>query len=63
MESLLPESADIRNPFQYFHQFFSKELLGHIVKQSNMYAVQVNPSKPLHLAQLELEQFLGIELY
>ena len=62
-KSFLPESTDIRNLFQYFHQFFSKELLNHIVEQSNMYAVQENSSKPLHFTRLGLEQFLGIVLY
>ena len=59
----LPESADIRNPFQYFQQFFDKELLDHIVEQSNLYALQADPSKPLLLRRLELEQFLGTVLY
>ena len=31
-KSSLPEFADIRNPFQYFQQFFDKEQLGHIVE-------------------------------
>ena len=59
----MPESADIRNPFQYFQQFFDKELLGHVVEQSNLYAVQADSSKPLLLTRLELEQFLGTVLY
>ena len=59
----MPESADIRNPFQYFQHFFDKELLDHIVELSNLYAVQADPSKPLLLTRLELEQFLGTVLY
>ena len=35
-KSSLPEFADIKNPFQYFQQFFDKELLDHIVEQSNL---------------------------
>ena len=62
-KSFLPKFADIRNPFQYFQQFFDKELLDHIVEQSNLYAVQADSSKPLLLRRLELEQFLGTELY
>ena len=31
-KSFLSESADIRNPFQYFQQFFDKELLDHICR-------------------------------
>ena len=62
-KSSLPESADIRNPFQYFQQFFDKELLDHVVKQRNLYAVQADPSKPLLLTRLELEQFLETVLY
>ena len=62
-KSFLPKFADIRNRFQYFQQFFDKELLDHIVEQSNLYAVQADSSKPLLLRRLELEQFLGTELY
>ena len=62
-KSSLPESADIRNPFHYFQQFFFKELLDHIVEQSNLYAVQADPSKQLFLTRLELEQFLGTMLH
>ena len=59
----MSEFTDIKNPFQYFQQFFDKELLYHIVEQSNLYVVQADSTKPLLLTRLELEQFLGTLRY
>ena len=55
----LPASVDIKSPFDYFKQFFEEDILGYMVEQSNIYAVQQNPKQPLGLDQNELEQFLG----
>ena len=47
----------------YFRYFFDQQILEEIVQQSNLYAVQNNPNKPLLLTVMELEQFLGTVLY
>ena len=47
----------------YFRYFFDQQILEEIVQQSNFYAVQNNPNKPLLLSVMELEQFLGTVLY
>ena len=47
----------------YFRHFFDQQILEEIVQQSNLYAVQNNPNKPLLLTVMELEQFLGAVLY
>ena len=46
----------------YFRMFVGIELLKLIVDESNKYAVQQNPNKPLNLSIEELEQWLGIVL-
>ena len=46
-------------PFQYFLQFCDRNLISHIVEQTNLYSVQVNGSSVV-TTQNEMEQFLGI---
>ena len=46
-------------PLQYFLQFFDRNLISHIVEQTNLYSVQVNGLSVV-TTQNELEQFLGI---
>lgn len=55
----LPVSQSIQEPISYFRGFFDVELLSYVVEQSNLYALQTDPNKPLNLSQMELEQFLG----
>ncbi|KAL2098395.1 hypothetical protein ACEWY4_007602 [Coilia grayii] len=59
----LPTADDIKSPLQYFREFFSKEIIEVIVQESNLYAIQKDPSKPLNLTVNELEQFLGTVVY
>ena len=47
-------------PIEYFRAIFDQALFDQIVSQSNLYAIQNNPSKPLGLTGAELEQFVGI---
>ena len=54
---------NLKFPIDYFKYFFSEEILQLIVDQSNLYAIQHDPSKPLDLTLLELEQWLGICIY
>ena len=58
-KSKLPHSDNIRSPISYFRDFFDSEILEHIVEQSNLYAIQRNPNRPLNIDKNELEQFLG----
>ncbi|KAK7898400.1 hypothetical protein WMY93_019253 [Mugilogobius chulae] len=44
----------------YFKMFFSDNILSVITEQSNLYAIQCNPSRPLNLSTKELEQFVYI---
>lgn len=47
--SSLPDSDFVKNPFEHFRYFFDNQILDHIVEQSNLFATQENPSKPLQL--------------
>ena len=51
---------DVKMPIQYFRSLFDDSLFDLIVAQSNLYATQNNPNKPLCLTGSELEQFVGI---
>ena len=55
----LPPSTSINRPLGYFTLFFQEVLMNLIVEQSNLFAVQSNPNKPLCLTRHELEQFIG----
>jgi hypothetical protein len=46
----------------YFRMFVGKKFLTLIVAETNKYAIECNPNKPLNLAVEELEQWLGIIL-
>ncbi|XP_045101922.1 piggyBac transposable element-derived protein 1-like [Portunus trituberculatus] len=50
-------------PVEYFRKFFDRELLTQICNESNLYALQCDPSKPLSLTVEELEVYLGICIY
>nr|XP_040573018.1 piggyBac transposable element-derived protein 1-like isoform X1 [Lepeophtheirus salmonis] len=52
-------SENVKRPIEYFEDFFSSDILLHIVDQTNLYALQENPNKPLKLNVNELEQFIG----
>lgn len=55
-----PEPNEVNCPIDYFRNFFDRNLVQNIVDQSNLYAVQTNPNKPLNLSLNELDQFLGV---
>ncbi|XP_018012718.1 piggyBac transposable element-derived protein 2 isoform X2 [Hyalella azteca] len=52
--------ASISSPLSYFKQFFTDELLEEMCCQTNQYAMQKDPTKPLQVTKLELEQWIGI---
>ena len=59
----LPDSDSIRQPIDYFRDFFDLDLLALIVNQSNLYSTQENPNHALKLDVKELEQFIGTVAY
>uniref|UniRef100_A0A8C6WVW5 PiggyBac transposable element-derived protein domain-containing protein n=1 Tax=Neogobius melanostomus TaxID=47308 RepID=A0A8C6WVW5_9GOBI len=59
----LPRSEDVFSPLHYFKMFYSEDILSVIAEQSNLYAIQCNPNKPLNLSTKELEQFIGTVIY
>ncbi|KAK7904676.1 hypothetical protein WMY93_017283 [Mugilogobius chulae] len=59
----LPRSEDVFSPVHYFKMFFSDNILSVITEQSNLYAIQCNPKRPLNLSTKELEQFIGTVVY
>ncbi|KAL7372345.1 hypothetical protein ABVT39_014762 [Epinephelus coioides] len=44
-------------------EFFCEDIFEVIVEESNLYAIQCDPNKPLNLTTNELEQFLGTLVY
>jgi len=53
----------LKTPIQFFHRLFTTDLEKMIVEQSNLYATQVRPNRPLQLTENELQQFLGTVLW
>lgn len=62
-QGVLPDAFQIRQPIQYFRDFFDSDLFNTIVEQSNLYCTQQNPNSGLKLDQNELEQFIGTAVY
>ena len=60
---IMPQVDSIQTPTQYFRHFFDSYIMNHIVMQSNLYAVQIDPEKPLQLTVVELERFLGVVFF
>ncbi|KAG5888978.1 hypothetical protein JTB14_026049 [Gonioctena quinquepunctata] len=59
----IEEGPEMGRPIHYFEMFFSNQLLDLIVEQSNSYACQVDPNKPLNLTRSELRIFIGTIIY
>lgn len=60
---LREDEPEIGRPIHYFQLFFTNELLNYITEQSNLYAIQTDPNKPLQLTRSELEIFIGTIIY
>ncbi|XP_046402676.1 piggyBac transposable element-derived protein 3-like [Ischnura elegans] len=56
-------AESVKPPVDYFLEIFDREIITHIVEQSNLYALQVNVNKPLNVSPEEIEQFLGCVMY
>ncbi|XP_071440054.1 piggyBac transposable element-derived protein 3-like [Hetaerina americana] len=56
-------AESVKPPVNYFLEIFDREIITHIVEQSNLYALQVNVNKPLNVSPEEIEQFLGCVMY
>lgn len=62
-KGVIVEADEVRQPIDYFRDFFDNATLDHIVDQSNLFAVQTNVTKPLNIDRKELEQFIGSVIY
>ena len=51
---------EFSEPIAFFRYSFTNEILQFTSDESNKYAIQINPNKPLLLTKDELEQFTGI---
>ena len=56
--SLSDPLAEILKPIEYFHKYFTHDLIQHIVDQTNFYSVQCESS--LRTDRDEIEKYLGI---
>ena len=56
------QTDTVQAPIDYFRSFFDTTIIDHIVSQSNLYAAQKDPSKPLGLTACEFEKFLSVIL-
>ena len=58
----LPEPPiDIElEPADHFISMFEKESMGLLTDQSNLYSVQKDPNKPVHISEMEMKRFIGV---
>lgn len=54
---------DLESPYEFFSYLFTDDIFEKIVEQSNLYAIQKDPSKPLNITKNEIKHFLGVNLY
>jgi hypothetical protein len=59
----LDNFADYHSPVDYFRYFFTGQITELIKEQTVLYSEQERPSKPLNLAEHEVENFIGIVMY
>ncbi|KAL2085795.1 hypothetical protein ACEWY4_019115 [Coilia grayii] len=59
----LPDPTMVCEPIQYFERLLGRDVFEDVATQTNLYAVQVDPSKPLNVSVDEIQQFFGISLY
>ncbi|KAK3868825.1 hypothetical protein Pcinc_025863 [Petrolisthes cinctipes] len=52
-------ATTVRNPVEYFRDFFTPDIMHDIVSQSNLYATQKDVTRSLNLSVPEFEQFMG----
>ncbi|XP_056229119.1 piggyBac transposable element-derived protein 3-like [Seriola aureovittata] len=63
MERSLPESTGVMEPVNYFRQLFHREVIEDVVRETNLYALQCNVTRPLNATVAEMEQFIGVCFY
>jgi len=56
-EQLPADILELKTPLKYFHRLFTTELEMMIVEQTNLFATQMRPEKPLKLSTDEFQQF------
>lgn len=52
--------GSVKSPIEYFEELFDNNMKEWIVEESNKFAIQNDPNKPLSLTKNELEQFMGM---
>ncbi|CAF2104498.1 unnamed protein product, partial [Rotaria magnacalcarata] len=55
-----PPMNEELEPIDYFFSMFDKKSIALLAGQSNLYAVQTNPSKPVRISEVEMSHFIGI---
>ncbi|XP_068208588.1 piggyBac transposable element-derived protein 3-like [Palaemon carinicauda] len=58
-----PQPDFLREPYEYFSQFFTAELRDHIVFQSNLYSRQKDVGSNFHISEEDVMVFLGLIIY
>ncbi|MGH0142404.1 UNVERIFIED_CONTAM: hypothetical protein FKN15_076157 [Acipenser sinensis] len=59
----LPEAFEVKEPTDYFRHLLKPATIEFMVEQTNLYAIQSDPNRPLNVTNEEMEQFIGICFY
>ena len=57
----LPKAVlDLSTPLSYFNYFFSEDLIGTIVAETNLYSTEKNPDRPQAISATHIKKYVGI---
>ena len=60
----LPKATKLKTPIEYcWDDLLTHDCIENMVEQTNLYAIQCDPHKPLNVTCQEMEQFIGICFY
>jgi hypothetical protein len=57
---LSDEILNLSTPYQIFGYFFQDDLIEHIVYETLIYSVQINPNKNFKLISNDVKKYLGV---
>lgn len=63
LKGSLPPSIGAYEPIDYFRSLLRRETIENMVDQSNLYAIQSDPTKPLNVTYEEMEKFIDVCFY
>lgn len=61
--NLSQEIMELDKPFRIFAYFFTNNIIDKIVQETNLYAVQKDPSSPVNVIDFDIRKYIGILIF